>query len=167
MPERDGVDWEMEVRKLSNMGFDRTTRMWSRVETDEDFRNLAKSIWADGWKPLAESKIERQERVLARRAEQIERAVAVSQKLKAKGAEVIFVRMPSEGHYTKSEPDLAPRELAWDRLIEQTGARGFHFQDHQEMQGYWLPEWSHLSASEADRFTESFYGLVQGEPDQK
>jgi hypothetical protein len=75
--------------------------------------------------------------------------------------------MPSEGHYTVSEPDLAPRALAWDQLIEQTGALGLHFQDHPEMQGYWLPEWSHMSASEADRFTKAFYGLVQRELDNR
>jgi hypothetical protein len=31
------------------------------------------------------------------------------------------------------------------------------------MQGYWLPEWSHMTGNEADRFTESFYGLVHHE----
>jgi hypothetical protein len=40
---------------------------------------------------------------------------------------------------------------------------GLHFQDHEEMQGYWLPEWSHMTGSEADRFTAAFHGLVQRE----
>jgi len=31
------------------------------------------------------------------------------------------------------------------------------------MQGYYLPEWSHMTGEEADRFTEAFYGLVQRE----
>jgi hypothetical protein len=71
--------------------------------------------------------------------------------------------MPYEGHYATAEPDIAPRDLTWDVLLERTGSLGLHFQDHEEMQGYWLPEWSHLSAAEADRFTEAFYGLVQHE----
>jgi hypothetical protein len=167
LPEREGVEWRMEVRKLSNLSRDRSSRMWSRVETDEAFQKLAKVIWAHGWKPLADTPVEQQQRVLKARSEQIARAVAVSKKFRAKGVELIFVRMPSEGHYTVSEPDLAPRALAWDQLIEQTGALGLHFQDHPEMQGYWLPEWSHMSASEADRFTKAFYGLVQRELDNR
>lgn len=71
--------------------------------------------------------------------------------------------MPYEGHYATAEIDIAPRELTWDKLIEETGALGLHFKDHEEMQGYWLPEWSHMTGSEADRFTEAFYGLVQRE----
>ena len=31
------------------------------------------------------------------------------------------------------------------------------------MQGYYLPEWSHMTGEEADRFTEAFYDLVQRE----
>jgi hypothetical protein len=86
-----------------------------------------------------------------------------TKKLQAKGAEVIFIQMPYEGHYAVSEIDIAPRELTWDVLLEQTGALGLHFQDHEEMQGYYLPEWSHMTGEEADRFTEALYGLVQRE----
>ena len=46
-------------------------------------------------------------------------------------------------------------------LLERTGAIGLHFQDHEEMQGYTLPEWSHMTGAEADRFTVTFYELVQ------
>jgi hypothetical protein len=88
---------------------------------------------------------------------------AATKKLQAKGAEVIFIQMPYEGHYAVSEIDIAPRELTWDLLLEQTGALGLHFQDHEEMQGYYLPEWSHMTGEEADRFTEALYGLVQRE----
>jgi len=31
------------------------------------------------------------------------------------------------------------------------------------MQGYRLPEWSHMTAREAVGFTKAFYGLVQRE----
>jgi len=88
---------------------------------------------------------------------------SLTKKLHTKGAEVIYVQMPYEGHYAVSEIDIAPRELTWDVLLERTGALGLHFQDHEEMQGYWLPEWSHMTGEEADRFTEAFYDLVQRE----
>jgi len=35
-----------------------------------------------------------------------------------------------------------------------------HFQDHPELQGFWLPEWSHLAAGDAVRFTEALYAIV-------
>ena len=35
--------------------------------------------------------------------------------------------------------------------------------DHEKMQAYWLPKWSHMTGEKADRFTEAFYGLVQRE----
>ena len=69
--------------------------------------------------------------------------------------------MPYKGGYTKSEERLRPRADTWDVLLERTGAIGLHFEDHEAMQGYWLPEWSHMSAEEADRFTPRFYELVQ------
>jgi len=53
--------------------------------------------------------------------------------------------------------------LTWYILIEQTGVLGLHFQDHEVMQGYRLPEWSHMTAREAVGFTKAFYGLVQRE----
>ena len=163
LPLRDGMKLDLEVRKLSNMERDRNSRMWDKLEYDEDYRELARKIWALNWAPFAELPPPVQERLLESRKKQIDRAVAATKKLQARGVDVIFAQMPYEGHYATSEPDIAPRELTWDVLLEQTGAPGLHFQDHEEMQGYWLPEWSHLSAEEADRFTEAFYGLVQRE----
>lgn len=163
LPAREGVDSEMEVRKFENLGRDRNTRMWERMEHDEDYAALVRFIWADGWKPMNERPEEVQQRILEARPRQLDRAVAVVEKLHKKGVVVIFAQLPYEGHYAVSEPDIAPRKLTWDPLLERSGALGLHFQEHQEMQGYWLPEWSHLSAAEADRFTAAFYNLVQRE----
>lgn len=163
LPRREGVKFELDVRKLSNMERDRNTRMWKKIYEDEAYRDLARSIWAQNWMPLAKLPPPVREKILESRTKQLDRTIAAVEKLNAKGAEAIFVQMPYEGHYATSEIDIAPRELTWDILIEQTGALGLHFQDHEEMQGYWLPEWSHMTPSEADRFTAAFYGLVQRE----
>ena len=97
------------------------------------------------------------------RREQIDRAVAAARKLQERGVQVIFVRNPAEGHYALSEPMYNPREDTWDVLIRESGALGLHWQDHEEMQGYWLPEWSHMSAVEADRYTAALYHLLQSQ----
>jgi len=160
-PARDGVVTELEVRKLSNMERDRNTRMWKRVVEDPDYQALARHIWTQNWAPLAELPEPVRTRILESRDKQIERAAAAVAKLHRRNVPVVFVQMPYNGHYAKSEPDIAPRDRTWDSLIEATGAPGLHFLDHPEMQGYDLPEWSHMSASEADRFTARFQPLVE------
>ena len=163
LPQRMGVEPNLDVRKLSNMERDRNNRMWDKIYKDEAYGELARFIWAQNWMPLAELPDPVRENILDARAKQLERTIAATKKIQERGVEVIFVQMPYEGHYATSEIDIAPRALTWDVLIEQTGALGLHFQDHEEMQGYWLPEWSHMTGEEADRFTEAFYGLVQRE----
>ncbi len=163
LPHREGVEFSREVRKLSNMERDRNTRLWDKVDKNVAYRDLVRSIWAENWMPLAELPEPVRERILEARTKQLDRAIEAVKKIQAKGAQTIFVQMPYEGHYATSEIDIAPRELTWDILIEQTGVLGLHFQDHEEMQGYRLPEWSHMTGSEADRFTEAFYGLVKRE----
>jgi hypothetical protein len=56
-----------------------------------------------------------------------------------------------------------PRATTWDVLLQRTGAPGIHFQDYPQLQGYDQPEWSHLSASEAKRFSAALVPLVQRE----
>jgi len=163
LPVREGMELDLEVRKIYDMGRDRNTRLWDRVDTDIEYRDLARHIWAQNWKPLAELPPPVQEKILESRDKQLERAITATEKLQAKSIEVVFVQMPYEGHYAVAEIDIAPRDSTWDVLLEKTGALGLHFQDHEEMQGYWLPEWSHMTGSEADRFTEAFYGLVKRE----
>ena len=163
LPAREGVVFKLEVRKLSNMEHDRNTQLWDRLVNDEAYRELAKKIWAQYWMPLADLPPPVREGLLESRTKQLDRAVTATRTLQARGAEVIFVQMPYEGHYAVAETDIAPRDLTWDVLLEQSGALGLHFQDYEEMQGYWLPEWSHMTGDEADRFTEAFYGLVQRE----
>lgn len=160
-PARAGVETELEVRKLADMQRDRNNRMWSRVVDDPEYQALAKRIWAQNWVPLAELPEPVRARILESRDKQIERAVAAVTTLQQRGVPVVFVQLPYSGHYAESEPDIAPRALTWDRLIGQSGAPGLHFMDHPEMQGYDLPEWSHMSAAEADRFTARFQPLVE------
>ena len=162
-PERDSVEIESDVRRLSTQEKDRATRMWHKLETDEAYAIRAKEIWAEGFTPIEERDDEWIEEALENRETQIEQAVAATRKLQERGIEVIFVRNPSEGHYAISEPMYNPRAETWDVLIEQSGALGIHWEDHEELQGYWMPEWSHMSGSEADRYTKALYHVIERE----
>ena len=162
-PEREDVEFDPDVRRLATYEKDRAARMYWKVEEDEDYAREAQQIWAAGFVPIEEETEEELERLHERRADMIERAIEATKKLQERGIEVIFVQSPVDGHYSMSEPMYFPREETWDVLIEETGAIGLHWQDHEEMQGYWLPEWSHMSGAEADRFTRALYNLIERE----
>ena len=68
--------------------------------------------------------------------------------------------MPSDGEYLAYENRLFPRAKTWDALLAATGAPGIHFQDYPQLQGYYLPEWSHMTQADAERFTAALYGIV-------
>lgn len=87
-------------------------------------------------------------------------AAAVN-KIKARGGKVLFVRFPMTGELKKLEDKLTPRERTWNRLLQETGAPGVHFEDHPELAGFDCPEWSHLSASDAVEFTKRLMPHVQ------
>jgi len=162
-PARDDVLVERDVRRLAIYTRDRNARLYEKVETDEGYAEIAKEIWAQFFVPIEERSEEELKQGLENRNNQIERVVAAANSLQERGVEVVFVRNPSEGHYALSEPMYNPRAETWDVLIERTGALGIHWQDHEELQGYWLPEWSHMTGSEADRYTKALYHVIQRE----
>jgi len=81
--------------------------------------------------------------------------------LRRRNVQVIFVRTPSTSGYLVAEDKMFPRAKTWDVLLAKTGAPGVHFQDHPELQGLWLPEWSHLAERDAVRFTEALYAIIE------
>ena len=161
-PPRPGLHAPIRVRKLAVSEADRNTHMWQKVETDPQYRAMAQAIWASrfaGLPPGLDTAQGRRKSV----DEQITKAAAAIAILRARGVPVLFARMPSIGPYYAFEEKNFARAETWDRLLERTATRGIHFMDHPQLQGYDLPEWSHLSASEARRFTGQFVPLVQAE----
>jgi hypothetical protein len=158
-PQRPGRHWFTDVRKLAIYEAGRNAHLWSKVETDPAYRELARSIWAEGFvlypgDPTAEE-------MLKGEKEQIERAKKAVAQLRARGVEVIFMRLPSAGPYLQYEERFYPRQRSWDGLLTATGAPGIYFADYPELRGFYLPEWSHMTQAEAQRFTVAFYGVLQ------
>lgn len=54
LPIREGVELNLDVRKLNNMERDRNTRLWDKIVNNEEYRDLTRFIWAQNWMPLAE-----------------------------------------------------------------------------------------------------------------
>ncbi len=79
----------------------------------------------------------------------IEQAV---QAIRARGGEVVFVRMPTWGEHWELDEAHFPRRIFWDGLAERTSAVTIHFRDVAGMQVD-CPDWSHLDTRDRARFT--------------
>lgn len=162
-PHRPGLPQRILVRKLFVQETDRNTHLWRKVEDDADYRAHVRRIWRMQLglppPPMADTEAKRS----ALRGQVIARTVAAVDKLRARGVSVVFVRPPSSGPWAAQERRLTPRAASWDALLRHTGAPGIHFEDHPQLQGYALPEWSHLAAADARRFTTALAPLVERE----
>ncbi len=156
-PARPGKRWFTEVRKLSETEADRNTHLWSKLADDPRYRELARSIWHQRFDPAMDPPPDKLRKTVQ---EQIDRTAKAVAKLRARGVQVLFLRSPSGGEYLAYERRLFPRAGTWDALLAASHAPGIHFEDYPELQGYYLPEWSHMTRAEGERFTAALYGIV-------
>lgn len=164
-PPRPGMPSHRPVRKLMTMqDADRNSHMWRKVESDPHYRALMRSIWDERFNGPPPPGMDSPAKLQKTIDTQIDRAVAAVATLRARGVQVLFVRPPSNGHYYAFEQKVFPRARTWDVLLRRTGAPGVHFEDYPQLQGYEQPEWSHLSASEARRFTAALVPIIQRQP---
>lgn len=91
----------------------------------------------------------------------IERIAAAIGSLRERGVTVVWVRPPSTGWVREFEQQMAPRERSWDLFLQVSEAPGIHFEDHPELAGFDCPEWSHLTAEDATRFTQALMPLLR------
>jgi hypothetical protein len=158
-PPRPGKRQLTDVRKISVTEADRNSHLWSKVETDAEYRALVQTVWQQRfalWKidPPPEKIRENIKKQIARTA----KAVTI---LRARGVKVLFVRLPSAGPFLELEDSQFPRAATWDALLAATGSPGIHFEDYPELRGLELPEWSHVSRADAERLTEVVYRIVE------
>jgi hypothetical protein len=156
-PPRAGARDYMEVRKLAVTGRDRDTRLWDKLVDDPEYADLAKRIWRQFWQtppPPGMDPAKATEAAVAR-------AAAAIGRLRARGVEVILVAPPSDGEFRAFEQKVFPRARLWDPLVARAGAPGIHFEDHPDMQGLELPEWSHLSPADSVRYTRALHRAVR------
>lgn len=163
-PPRPGLRKDTRVRKLMTQDSgDRNTHIWRKVEVDPQYRALARSIWAENFTGPPPPMMDTPEKARKLMETQIERAVKAIATLRARGVRVVFVRPPSDGEYYAFEQKTTPRARTWDVLLQRTGTPGIHFEDYPQLQGYELPEWSHLTAADAKRFTTALAPLIERE----
>ncbi len=157
-PLREGMKPRFDPRKLETLGPDRNAQMWARVENDARYQDEARQQWLIGFQRLAPPPGP-DGKPAAMPDAAIDAVIAEVKanvdKIRARGGDVAFMRLPYTGPWQEMEDGGFPRQRFWDRLIAGVDAAGVTFQDYPELQGYILPEWSHLSASEAERYTRA------------
>ena len=165
-PLREGMPPRFDPRKLEALTSDRNAKLWDRVVDDPVYQAEAKEQWTIGTRnnspppspdgspppPMPDEAINA---VIAEVKANIDR-------IRARGGDVAFLQLPYEGAYADVEDNAFPRERFWDRLLAGTDAVGVSFKDDPALQGYVLPEWSHLSASEARRYTRAVVPMLYG-----
>jgi len=159
-PLRPGLGGPAPVRKLSQMDMDRNTRMWSKVEQDSAYRNMVRGLWTSRFAGPPPPNLNTPAKRAAAIEQQIARAVRAVTTLRARGVKVVFLRAPSAGDYRAFEDRAFPRAATWDVLLARTGAPGIHVDDYPQLQETDIPEWSHLSAAAARRFTAALAPLA-------
>jgi hypothetical protein len=162
-PLRPGMTRVLRVRKLSVTDLDRNTRMWSKLLEDPGYVKIARDTWAVRFTGPPPPFMNTPEKLQNTINTQLDQVVAALATLRARGVKIVFLRPPSNGDYYAHEQRVFPRARTWDVLLERTGLPGIHFEDHPQLQGYDLPEWSHLSGPEADRFTAAVAPLIEAE----
>ena len=163
-PVREGMIQRMDVHKLEIMDETRNAEMWQRLMDDEAYRQLAKDVWAyfneqqapkpaeDGTPPppFPQEAIDKMNSEFK----------AGVEKLRARGGDVVFLRLPYDGGYEPVENFGFPRERFWDPLIAETDTVGISFHDYEELQGHNLVEWSHLSSEASDDYTRALIPIL-------
>lgn len=166
LPLRAGMKTPFDPRKLSVSTADRNTEMWSRLEADPAYREEARQEWLTGFQRLAPPPGP-DGKPMAMPDAAVDAVIAEVkanvEKIRARGGDVVFLRFPYAGPWVPMEDNGFPRARFWDRLLRDTGCFGVAWQDHPELQGYDLPEWSHLSAREAERYTRALAPLFTRE----
>jgi hypothetical protein len=146
---RPGVEGpKHDIWKVSQVGEQRATWLWPRVEYDLQYR--ARTRWA--WKGFKEKFPYTPELIAKGHA----RAKAAVDQIRGRGGEVVFVRPPSAPELRVNEEAQVPKAKGWDHLLSNTSSVGVHADDLSQAQNLTLPEWSHLNRACATVFTDAY-----------
>jgi hypothetical protein len=159
LPNRPGVNVSPATFTPKEFGvstFDRQTWITPMFLADPQLQKRQKDFWTRGIKNASPIKGDTLNALL----EQTKKAI---DKLRARGATVIFVRPPSDGPYIEMETRLYPRQKYWDYLLEYTNTPGIHYADYPGTANLTCAEWSHLTRQGAAAYTTQLVKILQEE----
>lgn len=135
----------------------RQARMWNNCDFGSPLALKTQQTWLPLFTPPPPpahlSPEEFQGMLAGNMAAHLERIRLSVESIRARGGKVVFVRPPSAGALRELERQFSPRQGFWDQMLAVTGAPGIHFEDHPQLAGFDCPEWSHLTAEDAKKFS--------------
>ncbi|MEO5561974.1 MAG: hypothetical protein ABIR18_01040 [Chitinophagaceae bacterium] len=142
--------------------FDRRSRMTDKFVADTNQHKQVTAVWAFLMPPPPKPGDPRpsQESVDSSINGVIQAVKISTDKIKARGGQIIFVRTPSSGQMGMGEKMGFPRERYWNKLLEVTGTAGIHFADYPSIDHFICPEWSHLAPGDANIFTRELAKIL-------
>ena len=81
-------------------------------------------------------------------------------KIRQRGGDVVFIRMPSSGVIRDLEASAWPREKYWDVLAGSVSATAIHFEDFDGLRDFQCADGSHLDVDQAREFTLQLLKLL-------
>jgi hypothetical protein len=144
---------------FNRMTFDRQEFMTAGFVADTNQTNQVKGIWY-GFAEMGKKAPPMKETELDAILKSVKMA---TDKIKARGGEVLFIRTPSSGPSLIGENMGFPREKYWDKLLSYTNCPGIHFIDYPAIDHFVCPELSHLSQPDAEVFTKHFIAILEKE----
>ncbi len=132
--------------RFQEIEIDRNLKMTERTATDTSFANTVKNVWGFYGQQAASGPPPDKESVLSFFLSDLS-------EFKSRGGNVILVRCPSSGLLREVESKMMPRTEFYDILVEAADVPAYHFEDYEQLNQFYCPEWSHLSAQDASTFS--------------
>ena len=82
--------------------------------------------------------------------------------LRDKGADVVFVRLPSSAEVKLLESVFFPRPAFWSLMEQRLDARFIHADDYPQLAGYMSQDGSHVDSKHIVEFTNVLSGVLLG-----
>jgi hypothetical protein len=147
---RTGAITQPPFYNFSYITVDRNVRMSEKTATDTAFANTIKRVWQFFGKNAPPPD----------KASTMAYFLDDAAKFQARGGNLILLRCPSSGDLRAAERKFFPRTEYWNELLMQSKARGYHFEDYDQLNQFECPEWSHLSAPDAEVFTRELSRIM-------
>jgi len=147
-----------EQWKLGNIYQERLTEMWQPVEQVGSFDNTQiTNFWSGGLsrKPPPAKKINEMAQI------SIEYYKPLIAKIRKRGGDILFLRMPSSGDYLKFDLNSDYYNQMWQPMIEGLDVTAINAMDYPELSSELdTPEWSHLSRKSQDIFSHKIVDFI-------
>lgn len=131
----------------------RNKTMSERTLTDTAFAGSIKKVWMFSSGPPKKPEID----------STVAFFMKYARKFTQRGGKIILIQSPANGKVKERELERFPRKDFWDVLVAKSGLPSIHYEDYDELKGFECPEWSHLSAPDAEKFTNSLVNILTKE----